>query len=130
MSEIIFHCQDVAPVLYLYIDHEIENPAQTQAIEFHFENCPPCLSQYEVELAHVAQIKNILTSACHEQAPEGLREAISAQLTAMVAGNIVAQTYFSSVQITHTTHSDGVVESSIMSIEIESTDFHFPDERN
>ena len=120
MADIVYHCQDIEPILYLYIDNEIEDPTQTHAIEFHFNECPPCFSQFEIERSQILHIKQILSSACQEEAPEELRQAIIDQINTMTAGAVVSQTFYSSFHIQQTSTFDVVSESSMMSVQFSS----------
>jgi len=117
MADIIYHCQDIEPVLYLYIDNEIDDPIQSHAIEFHFNECPPCFSLFEIERSHILHIKQILSSACQEEAPEELRQSIINSINAMAAGAVITQSFFSSVHFQQISSVDGVTESSSVSVE-------------
>jgi mycothiol system anti-sigma-R factor len=117
MADIIYRCQDIEPVLYLYIDNEIEDPIQTHAIEFHFNECPPCFSHFELERSYFLHIKQILSSSCQEEAPAELRDAIINSINAMAAGAVITQSFFSSVHFQQTSSIDGVTESSTMRVQ-------------
>jgi predicted anti-sigma-YlaC factor YlaD len=115
-------CTDVAQILFLFIDNELEDRGQHHAVEIHFQECPPCRSVMEHEIQVLSTLKQALMNDCCEEAPEDLTERIrlqTAQLaSAMEAGDPVQNWQFSHTQIT-TTIVDEFGNST--TIEIQST---------
>lgn len=71
-------CTDVLHAIILYIDHEIEDEANVQAIEMHIQECPPCATRTAQEALLNQQLKALLNRSCREEASERLRNNVSA----------------------------------------------------
>jgi len=71
-------CTDVLHAIVLYIDHEIADQASVQAIELHIQECPPCAARTAQEALINQQLKALLNRSCREEAPEQLRNNITA----------------------------------------------------
>jgi hypothetical protein len=72
-------CEQVIPNIILYIDHEIFDDQELNAVEIHFGNCPNCRSQMEQENAALKMMRNLLCNALVEEAPEELCSRINQQ---------------------------------------------------
>lgn len=71
-------CQEVLSAVFLYLDHELEQSPQLQAIEVHLQECPPCGQQYEVE----RRLHELVVRCCAEvEAPEVLRQRVIQRIT-------------------------------------------------
>lgn len=71
-------CQEVLRAVFLYLDHEINEQAQLQAIQIHLEECPPCGQQYEVQ----QRLHELVARCCTQvQTPDLLRERVLQRLT-------------------------------------------------
>jgi mycothiol system anti-sigma-R factor len=71
-------CTDVLHAIVLYIDHEIADQASVQAIELHIQECPPCAARTAQEALINQQLKALLNRSCREEAPEQLRNNVTA----------------------------------------------------
>jgi len=71
-------CADVLHAIVLYIDHEIADQASVQAIELHIQECPPCAARTAQEALINQQLKALLNRSCREEAPEQLRNNVTA----------------------------------------------------
>jgi mycothiol system anti-sigma-R factor len=72
-------CDQVLPNIILYIDHEIFDNHQLNAVEIHFGECPPCKEEMEREHAALTLMRNLLTRSCIEDAPQSLHERLHQQ---------------------------------------------------
>jgi hypothetical protein len=72
-------CEQVLPNIVLYIDHEIFDDQQLNAVELHFGKCPACRNQMEQESAALLLMKNLLCNSLIEEAPESLCDRINQQ---------------------------------------------------
>ena len=71
-------CTEVLHAVVLYIDHEIDNAADLQAIELHIQECPPCAERAAHEALLNQQLKGLLNRSCREEASEQLRSNVNA----------------------------------------------------
>lgn len=70
-------CSDVVDHIYEYIDGEADDVGLV-AVREHLLSCPPCLEQYEVQVA----LKALVRRCCQQdRAPEQLRVRILARIT-------------------------------------------------
>ena len=81
------NCESVIQALFLFIDNEISDMSEAQALELHLQQCPPCRTEMEHESRVINQLKNLLASSCCEEAPEELNRRIAAQ-TALLAAQM------------------------------------------
>ena len=72
-------CEQVLPNIVLYIDQEIFDDQQLNAVELHFGICTDCRNQMEQESAALLLMKNLLCNALNEQLPESLYDRINQQ---------------------------------------------------
>jgi mycothiol system anti-sigma-R factor len=72
-------CDQVLPNIILYIDHEISDNNQLNAVEIHFGECLPCKEEMEREFAALSMMRNLLTRSCVEDAPQSLHERLIEQ---------------------------------------------------
>jgi len=71
------NCSEVLDRVYEYLDGEM-NDHDVAKIRKHLEECRPCLSQYDIDLA----LKALLRRSCAcEQAPQELRARIMVRIT-------------------------------------------------
>ncbi len=80
-------CENVLQTLILFLDNEISDVNQAQALEIHLQQCQPCQVEMEHESRVINQLKNLLASNCCESAPEELNRRIAAQ-TALLAAQM------------------------------------------
>ena len=107
-------CDQVLPNIILYIDHEIFDNNQLNAVEIHFGECLPCKQEMEREHAALTMMRNLLTRSCIEDAPQSLHERLIEQThqlhqqmaaqEAMLNGRIVETTY------TETTYTEITID--------------------
>ena len=83
-------CDQVLPNIILYIDHEIFDDKQLNAVEIHFGECLPCKEEMEREYAALTMMRNLLTRSCVEDAPQSLHERLIHQ-TEMLHQHMAAQ---------------------------------------
>jgi mycothiol system anti-sigma-R factor len=70
-------CSEVLARVYEYLDGELDDH-DVAKIRQHLEECRPCLSQYDVDMA----LKALLRRSCScESAPEELRARIMIRIT-------------------------------------------------
>jgi len=86
-------CQQVMRAFVLLIDNEITEPAMANAIQTHFQVCPPCEAEFEHERHVVSMMKNLLANECCEEAPQELIDRLAAQ-TAFLAAQMAADPGF------------------------------------
>jgi mycothiol system anti-sigma-R factor len=65
-------CLEAIEALYAYLDGEIHDPAQLQAIEHHLGHCRSCFSRMELERALAAHARQSTAS----KAPDALQERL------------------------------------------------------
>jgi mycothiol system anti-sigma-R factor len=86
-------CQQVMQAFVLLIDNEITEPTMANAIQTHFQVCPPCEAEFEHERHIISMMKNLLANECCESAPQELIDRLAAQtafLAAQMAGEPTA----------------------------------------
>ena len=83
MAEIYLECEQISPLILLFIDHEIEDQEKEAAVEVHIGQCPNCLSYYQIELQAVTQIKSLLNLVCKELPGAHLHDQIRNQTQAL-----------------------------------------------
>ena len=115
-------CTEVVQVLFLFIDNEIEDQSEKQAIEIHIQECPPCRVELEYESQVLSKLKNLLSQECQEPAPDELNERIRQQ-TAEMAAAMTGGAFIENWQISHTQITTTIVDENGIetTIEIEST---------
>jgi mycothiol system anti-sigma-R factor len=70
-------CNEVLNRVYEYLDGELDQQ-DLAAIRRHLEECRPCLSQFDIDLA----MKSLLRRSCTcEPAPQELRDRILIRIT-------------------------------------------------
>lgn len=72
-------CEQVIPNIVLYIDHEIFDANQLNAVELHFGTCSACRNQLEQESAALTMMKKLLCDSLQEETPVDLFDRISEQ---------------------------------------------------
>ncbi len=78
-------CHDVMHALVLFIDNELQDSGQVQALNIHFQECPPCKGTLEQEKAALSLLQSLLGRSCQEAAPEDLKAKIFAQTEELAA---------------------------------------------
>lgn len=73
-------CNEVLSALFLYLDHEIDQPSQVQAIEIHLQECPPCGERLEVERRVHDLVSRTCSCGC-DPAPDQVRQRVMQRLT-------------------------------------------------
>jgi mycothiol system anti-sigma-R factor len=79
--------------IYEYVDGEV-TPEALAAVREHLLSCPPCLEQYDVQVA----LKALVRRCCQDRAPEELRVRILARITETRTTGL-AQTRISEVRL-------------------------------
>ena len=98
-------CDQVLPNIILYIDHEIFDNNQLNAVEIHFGECLPCKKEMEREYAALTMMRNLLTRSCIEDAPQSLHERLIEQ-THQLHQQMAAQEAFLNGRIVETTYTE------------------------
>jgi mycothiol system anti-sigma-R factor len=65
-------CETVLRELYTFLDGELTN-GRRQAIERHLDGCHDCIGAFDFE----AELKMVIASRCHDEAPPSLRDRIA-----------------------------------------------------
>jgi hypothetical protein len=81
------NCESMMQALILFIDNELSDVNEAQALQLHLQQCPPCQVEMEHESRVINQLKNLLAASCCESAPEELNRRIAAQ-TALLAAQM------------------------------------------
>jgi hypothetical protein len=107
-------CEQVLPNLILYIDQEIFDNDQLNAVEIHFGECLPCKEQMEREHAALMLMRNLLTRSCIEDAPQSLHERLieqTAQLhQQMAAQEALLNGHYMETTYTETTYTEITID--------------------
>ena len=98
-------CDQVLPNIILYIDHEIFDNNQLNAVEIHFGECLPCKNEMEREYAALTMMRNLLTRSCAEEAPKSLHERLIEQ-THQLHQQMAAQEALLNSRIVETTYTE------------------------
>ena len=72
-------CEEISNALYIYLDHEIQDPMQLQQLQIHFQECAPCKGTMEQEKQALELLQALLHRSCNEEAPADLKQQIFAQ---------------------------------------------------
>lgn len=102
-------CDQVLPNIILYIDHEIFDNHQLNAVEIHFGECPPCKEEMEREHAALTLMRNLLTRSCVEDAPQSLHERLIEQ-TQLLHQQMAAQEALTHATYTETTYTEITID--------------------
>lgn len=70
-------CAETLRELWLYLDREL-TPEHKLRIEQHLDACGDCLQAADFE----AELRIVVATKCHEEAPESLRRRIAAAIQA------------------------------------------------
>jgi len=107
-------CEQVLPNIILYIDHEIFDNNQLNAVEIHFGECLPCKEEMEREHAALTMMRNLLTRSCVEDAPQSLHERLieqTAQLhQQMAAQEALLNGHYMETTYTETTYTEITID--------------------
>lgn len=98
-------CDQVLPNIILYIDHEIFDNHQLNAVEIHFGECAPCKEEMEREHAALTLMRSLLTRSCVEDAPQSLHERLIEQ-TQLLHQQMEAQAALLNNRIVETTYTE------------------------
>jgi hypothetical protein len=98
-------CEVVLPNIILYIDQEIFDNNQLNAVEIHFGECQPCKAEMEREHAALTMMRNLLTRSCIEDAPQSLHERLIQQ-TAQLHQQMAAQEALRNGHYMETTYTE------------------------
>ena len=102
-------CDQVLPNIILYIDHEIFDDNQLNAVEIHFGECLPCKAEMEREYAALTLMRNLLTRSCIEDAPQSLHERLIEQ-TQQLHQQMAAQEALIHTTYTETTYTEITID--------------------
>ena len=107
-------CEQVLPNIILYIDQEIFDNNQLNAVEIHFGECLPCKEEMEREHAALTMMRNLLTRSCFEDAPQSLHERLieqTAQLhQQMAAQEALLNSHYVETTYTETTYTEITID--------------------
>jgi anti-sigma factor (TIGR02949 family) len=70
-------CSEVLQRVFEYLDGEM-GPEDTHRIKVHLDECTPCLSEYDLDVAIKALVRRSMAT---EHAPERLRSRILVRIT-------------------------------------------------
>jgi hypothetical protein len=101
-SKNFISCEQVIPNIVLYIDHEIFDDQELNAVEIHFGSCPSCRTQMEKENAALIMMRNLLCNVLAEEAPEELCGRINQQTEDLYDQMMQGVTSQSVTEITYT----------------------------
>ena len=102
-------CDQVLPNIVLYIDHEIFDNNQLNAVEIHFGECLPCKQEMEREYAALTLMRNLLTRSCVEEAPQSLHDRLIEQ-TQLLHQQMEEQASFTRTTFTQTTYTEITID--------------------
>ena len=91
-------CDQVLQTLVLYIDHELPTEQDYQFFQHHFLECYNCNDLMVLERNALDFMKNLLRSACNEEAPQDLHERIHQQISVLAGQSQVE--FFTQTTIT------------------------------
>ena len=107
-------CDQVLPNIILYIDQEIFDNNQLNAVEIHFGESLPCKEEMEREHAALTMMRNLLTRSCIEDAPQSLHERLieqTAQLhQQMAAQEALLNGHYMETTYTETTYTEITID--------------------
>jgi len=70
-------CRKVLEQVYLYLDGELIDDEERQAVRVHLDECSPCLRAYGVE----QEVKALVARSCGgDHAPDGMRQRLMVKL--------------------------------------------------
>ena len=118
-------CQEIQRGLFLFIDHEIQDPRTYQTFEIHFGECPDCREELAHEQKVLGAMRQALATECSENAPQDLQERISAHLQEladqMVAEQMLAAGQLGTTQIVTQYSRTEIVVDGETHIQIETS---------
>jgi len=107
-------CDQVLPNIILYIDQEIFDNNQLNAVEIHFGECLPCKEEMEREHAALTLMRNLLTRSCIEDAPQSLHERLIQQTEQlhqqMAAQEALLNGHYMETTYTETTYTEITID--------------------
>lgn len=117
-SELQCNCNDVMGSMLVFIDNEIDDSAQFNAIAFHLQDCPTCRAAVEFERTQLNLIRSLLTRSCCETAPTELHDRIHTQLSALESQIIAQQGFVAQTEIyTQYSRTEITVDGEVQIIE-------------
>lgn len=84
-NEFAAQCNQVLNSILLFIDNEIEDSAQFNAVAFHLQECDGCRDVMELERRQLQMVQSLLNRSCCETAPAELLVRIAGQVSALAA---------------------------------------------
>ena len=84
-NEFPLSCNQVLNSILLFIDNEIEDSAQFNAVAFHLQECDGCRDVMELERRQLQMVQSLLNRSCCETAPAELLVRIAGQVSALAA---------------------------------------------
>lgn len=114
-------CDQMLPSIILYIDHEIFENEELNALENHFSECLGCKRVLEQETRNLNKVRQRLCNALSEKAPEDLTTKITLQIEDLYNQMLKSNqpqtiTEFTYTQTTYTEFtSDGATQIEITS---------------
>jgi hypothetical protein len=107
-------CEQVLPNIILYIDQEIFDNNQLNAVEIHFGECLPCKEEMEREHAALTLMRNLLIRSCIEDAPQSLHERLIQQTEQlhqqMAAQEALLNGHYMETTYTETTYTEITID--------------------
>ncbi|MEI6868122.1 MAG: zf-HC2 domain-containing protein [Actinomycetes bacterium] len=94
-------CEEIMAAMLLFLDNEIADGNQLQAVKVHLQECPPCEGVIANERAGLELLQSLLNRSCCETAPEELfakifdqTQMLADQMIAMHNSQFIGQTQF------------------------------------
>ena len=84
-NEFAAQCNQVLNSIVLFIDNEIEDSVQFNAVAFHLQECDGCRDVMELERRQLQMVQSLLNRSCCETAPAELLVRIAGQVSALAA---------------------------------------------
>jgi len=84
-NEFAAQCNQVLNSIVLFIDNEIEDSAQFNAVAFHLQEYDGCRDVMELERRQLQMVQSLLNRSCCETAPAELLVRIAGQVSALAA---------------------------------------------
>jgi len=84
-NEFAAQCNQVLNSIVLFIDNEIEDSAQFNAVAFHLQECDGCRDVMELERRQLQMVQSLLNRSCCETAPAELLVRLAGQVSALAA---------------------------------------------
>ncbi|CAB5240375.1 unannotated protein [freshwater metagenome] len=122
-------CVEVLSSVIYFIDGEVSDANEVQAIQVHLAECPPCAAELEHERIVQDLMQSVLRRSCNERAPESLHEQLHQQiLNLSMGGTTEIITEFRMTEISIEINEFGDIEQHEITIE-HTQEIRFPNEQ-